>query len=171
MNQGDSILDLRPAFEGLLQALRDACLAHYGERLISLAVYGSVGRGTMRADSDVDCLVVASPLPQGRLPRVEEFAPVERRLDAMIKGLRKRGINTYLTAVFRTPDEIRARSPLMLDMTQDARMLFDRDGFLRTELEKLAQRLRELGAKRVFKGDAWWWDLKPDFKPGDVIVI
>jgi hypothetical protein len=26
-------------------------------------------------------------------------------------------------------------------------------------------------AKRVWKGSAWYWDLKPDYRPGDVIEL
>lgn len=44
---------LIPAFDVLLSALRDACVNHYRDRLVSLAVFGSVGRGTPRPDSDV----------------------------------------------------------------------------------------------------------------------
>jgi len=33
---------LRKAFERLIDALREACVARYGERLLSLVVYGSV---------------------------------------------------------------------------------------------------------------------------------
>jgi predicted nucleotidyltransferase len=61
---------------GLLVGLR----AVYGARLVACAVYGSVGRGTPREDSDVDLLIVARDLPVGRVARVEEFLPVEARL-------------------------------------------------------------------------------------------
>jgi len=35
----------------------------------------------------------------------------------------------------------------------------------------LKGRLDKLGARRIWKDDAWYWDLKPDFKPGDEIVL
>lgn len=57
-------------YESVLKAALDACLAHYGARLLSVAVFGSVARGTPRRDSDVDLLIVADPLPRGRLARV-----------------------------------------------------------------------------------------------------
>ena len=44
------IIGYREAFETLILALRQATVRHYGDRLISLAVFGSVGRGTMRPD-------------------------------------------------------------------------------------------------------------------------
>ncbi|HWP57484.1 MAG TPA: hypothetical protein VNL14_06340, partial [Candidatus Acidoferrales bacterium] len=38
-------------------------------------------------------------------------------------------------------------------------------------LQRLRERLARLGARRVWRGNAWYWDLKPDFKPGDVFEI
>jgi predicted nucleotidyltransferase len=61
---------------------------HYGERLVSLTVFGSVGRGTPRPDSDIDLLLVVKDLPVGRIARVKEFAAIETTLGLTIKGRR-----------------------------------------------------------------------------------
>ena len=45
-------------FQKILQALLERSTSFYGDRLISVVVFGSVGRGAMRPDSDVDVLVV-----------------------------------------------------------------------------------------------------------------
>jgi predicted nucleotidyltransferase len=74
--------DSRDAFGRLTGSVLDACRTHYGARLVSLAVFGSVGRGTPRPDSDVDLLIVAADLPRGHTARVEEFFAIERRLCA-----------------------------------------------------------------------------------------
>ncbi|MCX5971457.1 MAG: nucleotidyltransferase domain-containing protein [Coprothermobacterota bacterium] len=155
----------------MLDSLAQACKVHYGARLVSLAIFGSVGRGTMKPDSDIDLLIVASPLPYGRMKRVEGFRPVEDALEPEILKKRILGIHTYLSPIFKTPAEISSRPLILLDLTEDARILFDRDGFLRGQLEALKERLRELGARRVVQGEAWWWDLKPDFKPGEVFQL
>lgn len=44
-------------------------------------------------------------------------------------------------------------SPLFLDMVEDARILYDKSEFFSKRLERLRKRLRELGAKRVWKGN------------------
>ena len=64
--------------EDLLAAVLAACRQHYGERLVSLAVFGSVGRGVPRPDSDVDLLIVARDLPRGRVARAADFRLCER---------------------------------------------------------------------------------------------
>jgi len=56
-------------------------------------------------------------------------------------------------------------------MVEDAQMLFDKDEFFLTIIERLRKRLKELGAKRIWKGNAWYWDLKPDYKPGEIFEL
>lgn len=125
----------------------------------------------MRPDSDIDLLVVADPLPDGRMRRIADFAPVEQAMDPVLKEKQTVGVMTRLSPIFKTPAEVAVRSPLLLDMTQDARILFDADDFFGLQMRALDGRLKQLGARRVFQGNAWWWDLKPDFKPGDVVTI
>ncbi len=162
---------LRENFDRLLTATLKAVQDHYRERLVALAVYGSVARGTAREDSDVDLLIVCDSLPLGRIRRIEEFDKVEKRLEPVLRSLQNHGISTSLSVVLKTPDEVRKGSPLYLDLVEDARILFDRGGFFRSYLDELKKRLARLGARRVWRGNAWYWDLKPDFKPGDVIEL
>jgi predicted nucleotidyltransferase len=82
---------MNAVYESLLSRLLDACRQHYGDRLVSLAVYGSVGRGTPRADSDLDLLIVAERLPSGRVARSEEFRAVEDALGPETAALRAAG--------------------------------------------------------------------------------
>ena len=48
----------------------------------------------------------------------------------------------------------------------------DRDGFVRAVLDRLERRLAELGARRLVDelGNPYW-DLKPDYKLGEDIVL
>ncbi len=143
----------------------------YGNRLVSLAIFGSAGRGTPHPDSDIDLLIVAEDLPQGRVRRVAAFQGVEAAMEQLLSDARAAGVAPELSPVIKTPAEVLQGSPLFLDMTEDARILYDRDGFLRSVLDRLRARLESLGARRIWRGNAWHWDLKPDFKPGDVIEL
>jgi hypothetical protein len=148
-----------------LNRLTSLCKDHYGERLISLAVFGSVGRGTPRPDSDIDLLLIVKNLPVGRIARMKEFAAIETTLGMTIKG------RIELSPVFKTPEEIANGSPLFLDMVEDVRMLFDRDDFFKNSLKNLKERLQRLGARRIWQGNVWYWDLKPDYKQGEIFEI
>jgi uncharacterized protein len=158
-------------FDALLGELEASCRRIYGERLVSLVIFGSVGRRDARPDSDVDLLVVARDLPSGRIPRVREFDAVEADLAGALRRARERGVATRLSPIFKSPDEVRRGSPLFFDMTEDSRILVDRDGFFAAALDDLRARLRRLGAKRVWRGSEWYWDLKPDYRPGETFEI
>jgi predicted nucleotidyltransferase len=162
-------MSLRENLERIFLALRRACEEVYGERLVAVAVFGSAGRGTVRPDSDVDLLLVADPLPDGRMRRVDEFEEVERRLSGLLPAAL--GTPPPLSPVLKTPAEVGQGSPLFLDMTEDARILFDREGFFARELDRLRVRLAQLGARRIWLGNAWYWDLKPDYRPGEVFEL
>jgi len=162
---------LKERFKELQDKLLAEVKSFYGDRLVSFVVFGSVARETYRFDSDIDLLIIAEDLPKGRMKRVAQFLTVEDRIETFLESLRKEGMNTYISSVFKTPEEAEMGSPLFLDMVEDASILFDRNGFFSKVLERLRNRLKELGAKRVWKGNAWYWILKPDYKPGEVIEL
>jgi predicted nucleotidyltransferase len=151
--------------EETLSAAAEAIGDHYGARLVSLALFGSLARGTSRGDSDIDLLIVATSLPRGRVARADEFRAIEQQVAAAVPNA------PSLSPVFKTPDEIRQGSPLLLDMVEDARVLVDAGGFLAGQLGRLANRLLELGSQRVWRDGWWYWDLKPDYRPGEVFEL
>jgi predicted nucleotidyltransferase len=158
-------------FDEILPEVQAACEAVYGPRLRALVVFGSVGRGTPGPESDIDLLVVAEGLPNGRYRRVREFAAVEERLADSVRVAAKRGVHTALSPVFKSEDELRRGSPLLLDMVDDARVLVDRNDTFEKVINRLRARLTELGARRVWRGSAWFWDLKPDYRPGEIFEL
>lgn len=162
---------LRESFRALQESLAAEVSRFYGGRLVSLVVFGSVGRGTQTETSDLDFVVVAEGLPTGRMRRTEEFEEVERALEPLLRELRGAGLSPELSPVFKTPEEATTGSPLFLDLVDDALILFDRDGFFAGVLARLRARLEELGARRCWSGSAWYWDLKPDYRPGEVFEL
>lgn len=162
---------LKESFRTLAERLLTEVRRFYGDRLVSVVLFGSAARETQRFDSDIDVLIVAKDLPRGRMKRVREFDAIERELEPFLQDLAAMGIQTYLSAIIKSPEEAEVGSPLFLDMVEDANILYDKDGFFSRRLERLRKRLKELGSKRIWKGNAWYWVLKPDYKPGDVIEL
>jgi predicted nucleotidyltransferase len=161
----------REIFERIVEALPQACLEIYGERLKSAALFGSVARGTMRPDSDIDLFLVIDPLPEDLTARRREFERVEERISDLLSEARRTGVQTFLAPVIKTPAEMRLGSFLHLDLTDQARILYDPRNVLRDYLDDLAARLKAMGAKRVYKGGGYYWVLKPDYKWGDRIEL
>jgi predicted nucleotidyltransferase len=165
------LTSINSQFESLLAHVLAACQQRYGPRLVSVAVFGSVGRGTPHPESDLDLLIVADDLPDGRLQRVAEFRAVEAALSSHLAEARAAGLSPEVSPIFKTPAEAQRGSPLFLDMIEDARVLYDRGGFLQETLARFKARLDRLGARRIWRGDAWFWDLKPDYQPGEVFEL
>ena len=61
--------------------------------------------------------------------------------------------------------------PLYLDLVEDGRLLYDRDGFFRSVLDRLVASMRRLGSERRVCGKVRYWVLKPDLKPGEVFEL
>ena len=162
---------MQAAYGALLADLTRACRQHYGDRLLSVAVYGSVGRGLPRPDSDIDLLIVAEGLADRHSLRLRDFRAVEVLVRPCLDAVRTAGLQPELSPVLMTPMELERGSMLLLDMTDDARILFDPQDCLASALDRLRRRLRALGSRRVWLGNAWYWDLKPDYKPGDVFDL
>ncbi|MEN3037847.1 MAG: nucleotidyltransferase domain-containing protein [Candidatus Kryptonium sp.] len=125
----------------------------------------------MNNESDIDFLLVVKDLPSGRVNRVMEFLNVERRLRNLLSEARRKGVYTDFSPVIKTPEEVEAGSLLFLDMLEDGKILFDRDDFLKRYFEKLRDKLKKLGARRVNRGEAWFWILKENYKPGEIFEI
>ena len=142
-----------------------------GDNLTSVVLFGSVARGEALVSSDVDLLVICRELPAGAFRRREMLAPVGKRLQADLGRLRAQGIHTDFAEIIKSEAEAQRTHPVYLDMTEEAAILFDRGSFFAGILERLRERLRELGAKRRQLGRLRYWDLKPDFKPGEAIVL
>lgn len=161
----------REHFQAIVDSVGSASRIVYGERLLSVAVFGSVARGTMRPDSDIDLLLVVENLPNGRMPRVHEFEAVEQRLAPVLAEAALHGVHTTLSPVFKTPRELEYGSPLFLDMTDEVLILYDRADILQDYLDRLSARLQALGARRIPKGGGYYWLLKPDLGPGEDFTL
>lgn len=160
--------------ERWIDHLPGACHAAYGDRLVSLAVFGSVARGRIHPHSDIDLLAIIRDLPRSRMSRHLEFEQVERSeaTRRLVSDCERSGWMCDLSPILMTPDECERGTLLFLDMTREVIILDDRRGVLRDRLDRLRARLTELGSRRVTRGmDTWTWILKPDLKPGEIIHL
>jgi nucleotidyltransferase len=143
----------------------------FKDDLISVVVYGSVARGDNRNDSDVDLLIIMKNLPKdSMLKRIRLFeTKVEDKLN--LDEYWKMGYYISLSPVLKTPEEAEKFSPPYLDMVYDAVILYDSNYFFTRILQKLRDRLKELGAERVRMGKKWYWVLKKDSRFGETVEL
>ncbi len=164
--------DLNGIYETLLKKLLNEIRRHFEKNLISVVLYGSMARGEVTKDSDIDLLIISDNLPKERLRRQDLFMEMEKESDEEVKKIYdKWGFYPYISPILKTKDDARILSPLYLDMVTDAKILYDKDDFFKNILEKLRLELKSLNARKIKVGKKWYWDLKPDYKFGEVIKI
>lgn len=146
----------------MIAQLLDELKKKQGNNLISFVLYGSVARGDYRKDSDIDLLIICESLPREKLRRQEIFNEIEKEA---------RCEDAVFMPILKTKYEASHISPLYLDMIDDAIILYDKNDFFKKVLEKLRRGLKKVGARKIHIGKKWYWDLKPDYKQGDVVNI
>lgn len=156
---------------GLARQYARCAEALLGDELVSVVLFGSVARRQCRSTSDIDLIVILRDAPKTSRGRRAILAPVRAELDPALENLWRDGLFTDFTEVILSMDEARKTHRLFLEVIEDGVILYDRNGFFAGVLERLRGALRRMGAQRKTFGNLRYWDLKPDFKPGDVVEI
>ena len=126
--------------------------AAFGERLVSVVLFGSRARGEDSRDSDWDLLVIAEELPPKHY---------ERHL--FLKGLLPTGCEG-VSLLARTPREFEAHlSSICLDIALDGQIFYDPLGYATQKLSGLRQQIVRAGLfrERTEEGDFWRWEKAP----------
>ncbi|WP_353683972.1 hypothetical protein V4D30_08835 [Thermodesulfovibrio sp. 3907-1M] len=51
------------------------------------------------------------------------------------------------------------------------KLSFDRDDFFKKYLQTLKIKLKTLGARKIYTKGGYYWELKPDYKFGEIIEL
>lgn len=162
-----------PTYKPLLDCFVASVEEILGDSVLSVVLYGSVARGNATTESDVDLLLVLEKAPPVFRERIQLLLPI-------LRHLRRRACWAELVAqrIFPSPNvvilsrrEADQNLPLYLDMIEEARILLDRGHFFSHRLDKLQDRLRQLGARKIRRDSGWYWDLKPNLEPDEVLVL
>jgi len=146
----------------------------YGKTLVSLIAFGSVARGDFSQGSDIDILIVLDKVSGSLGRRIRQFSKAMKAYweSEQYKKAVKEGVPRYLQPLILSVEELKSHPPILLDMTTDALVLYDRDQVFQREIEIIKKRMEELGSKRVYLDEKrWYWVLKPGMKIGEVVEI
>ncbi len=149
--------------------VKDAVLKVFKDKLVSLVLYGSYARGDPKPESDIDLLIVLRTLPEDRIKLHKLIDRVEENLKELYLSLEEIGYKPILSPIILDEDTASRIRPLYLDIVFDAKILFDKDDFIKNVFERLKRRLETLNAERKRLGNLWYVVLKKDYKFGDVI--
>ena len=156
----------------LIDELKNNLIEYYGERLMSIILFGSVGRNRFHPDSDIDILIIIKDAPKGRSNRFFEYYDnIYLKLEKEIRFLLKEGINILISPVIKTKQEAEYGSPLFIEMADECKILYDEKDFFKSILEKLRAKMKEYKSEKVYYKGKYYWRLKPDYKWGEEIVL
>lgn len=140
--------------------------------LISVVLFGSAARGEAGEGSDIDILIIAEKF--GKEGRFEVFNEIETDLKASdeYRELKEKKLGTLISPVPLTPYEVEKNPSILLDIVMDGIMLYDVDDFIVNKMKSMRKKLEKMGSKRIFLDDKrYYWDLKPDYKLGEIVEI
>lgn len=157
-------MTLPAALHDDLRRYVEALERRFGEDLVSVVVFGSRARGEARPESDIDILIVVRGLPRNRFERYGSIRDLARQVSG--------DFAVAVATILLTPEEAQQVKPYYLGMLSGHVILRDAGAFFVAVLERLRRRLAELGSRRYVDKDGYeYWDLKPDWKPGDVVEL
>jgi len=131
------------------------------DNLISFVVFGSTARGkAKKKESDIDILLIVKEEKIARKVYLEEKIRLQKPY------------SPQFYSIIALEEKLRENPYILLDMIEDRIVLLDCNNIFEKLINSLKKKLEELGAKRVWiDEDTWYWDLKPDWKPGEVVEI
>jgi hypothetical protein len=137
---------------------------------VAIALFGSVARGQARPDSDLDLYVVTRrpSLGDSRLHGMWGRIEASPEYQALVRA----GYQPTPSPIPHTVADLARHPWILLDITHHGVVLHDPESVLGRELAAVRRRMAELGSKRVELPDgSWYWDLKPDWHPGEVVDL
>lgn len=163
-----------PLFSDYINMILSSLKNRLGDALVSVVLFGSVARGEADEGSDIDLLVVSKHFDEHYGDRFLLFNEVERELlnSEPRRRLRRSGFGTLISPVPLTPEEVGRNPPILLDILTDGIIQHDKGDFIKGRLAELERKLRTLKARKVrLPSGGWYWNLKPDYKLGEVVEI
>jgi len=161
-------------FKGLVKLF----LEELSHNLVSIALYGSSVKESFKmGESDVDMLYIVEDDVENFLAHEAEVFKRFRstyEYAAFDHWFKMRGLYGYpeITVTSLRRSHALNFQPIYLDMILHRAILYDKNNFLKSLIQRLQNRLKALGAERIEYTDGlWYWVLKPDLKPGEILEI
>ncbi|MBC7105270.1 MAG: nucleotidyltransferase domain-containing protein, partial [Firmicutes bacterium] len=114
-----------------LAAVLREIVAHYGESLVGLAIFGSYARGENRLNSDLDLLIILDNAP-GPGRRLREFVEeVEMKHEPLAQELYEReDLSCELSPYILTRQEALKLHPIYYDLAEHCVVICDPEGLI-----------------------------------------
>lgn len=144
-----------------------------GNNLISSCLFGSSTRGLMKSGSDIDILLVFNSLPNSYHKRTKMVLPFLARIQETneYRTIERLNLNIEPSFLILSSNEIKKHPPILIDISQEGVILYDKNNFLKIQLEDIKEKLRRSGAVKKHVPEGYYWVLKPGIKAGEVFEL
>lgn len=158
-------------YHSLIEHYLEEIQEKLSHNLLSVTLFGSVARRKAVPNSDVDLLTLVKEKNRATEKEIIRINVASYNWPQM-RSLREKGIRTKIYNIVKTEEEIKENPFILLDILKDGELLYDPQGKMKRLLQRLKKRLKTLKAERVvLKDGKWYWDLKPDWKAGEIVEI
>ncbi len=163
----EEIQKIKEPYRSLIVKFVNNLLKEFKDKIISIAVFGSVARGDFKPTSDIDLIIIMKkPLPKSRMKRHKLISNILDKIEDDRVKLARKGIYTAISPIILDDEEAKYFRPLYLDLTQDAIIIYDKQNLLHKILQKLKQLIQEYEGERRWLGKQWYWI----FKKGNPLI-
>jgi predicted nucleotidyltransferase len=157
-------------YKQILDSFKQSLLERFSSNLISLVLFGSVARGSAKQESDIDLLIILKDAPDSYYKCLEPVVDIELKLRK--EAFETTGTTAMFSSIILSKKEAMQNRNIFLDMLDASIILYDKGDFFKNRLKDLEKRLLKLGSKKVILEDkTWYWNLKPDSVPWEVIEL
>jgi len=158
-------------YKEFLEVLLETLKGRANDGLLSVVLYGSVARGKAKPESDIDLLILYNK-EKIDLNKIFPKIIIEARETKEYKELFEKGIYAEVSPYIVTVEELRENPLILLDIMDEGIILYEKGKCFRELMNKFKEKLEELGSRKVYLEDgSYYWELKPDWKPGEEVEI
>ncbi len=132
----------------LITELTVALKKEFNQNLISIAVFGSMVKGTLTSTSDIDVIVVCENLPK-------DWRACDKMVLELTEAIERkysRPIHMNLQGKEEISMAINSISPLMLEIYDVNEIVFDKNDYFKNLLKDIKAHLKTLHAKKIQHG-------------------
>ncbi|MEM3061026.1 MAG: nucleotidyltransferase domain-containing protein [Candidatus Bathyarchaeia archaeon] len=140
----------------------------FSKKLVSIVLFGSLARGSVKPESDIDLLLVIEGLPKEyseRVKIIQKVLSIESIDEAIMELWNKHKVYPNLEPIAITPEEASITHPFYLDIAEEGIVIYDKNDFMKKKIRELKEKLKSLGSRKVILPTGeWYWILtsKPE---------
>lgn len=161
-------------YADLIERYCEILYDQYHDRLVSVALFGSIARGNWDKNSDIDLIVISEGWQNTPIwRRIRELQELRRTLSrtSEFKSAIEKGFTPNIQHYPLDISEASKFHRIYIDASVDAIILYDKQDFLEHLLNNLRIKLEQQGARRVMApGKGYYWILK-EVKLGEAFAL